>query len=157
MTPSSETRFFSNYLAYDDGSAEATYRLEGSPASLALQFHVNTPDQLQAIGIHFSNTDEDVSQNVFSLIVWSKLDDADTIYRDDFLKPEFSKSYNGFVLYRLSHSVTVSDTFYIGWQQTSFASDVKMDVGFDLNDTSNNHLFYNISGSWTSSQFPVQS
>jgi len=145
---------FSNYLAYDDGSAEATARLLGSPASLAVKFHLNKPDTLQAVGIHFSNTDEDISQNVFSLIVWSKLTDSDTLYRDDFLKPAYSKSYNGFSLYRLSHPVLVSDTFYVGWQQTSLANDVKIDVGFDLNDTANNYVQYNIFGEWNTLEFP---
>src|SRR5207244_8649137 len=32
------------------------------------------------------------------------------------------------------------------------ANDVKMDVGFDLNDTANTHLFYNTFGVWYPSQ-----
>lgn len=58
-------QLFYNYMAYDDGTAESTYRLQGSPAYLALQFHVNQPDTLQGISIHYSNTDENISQNLF--------------------------------------------------------------------------------------------
>ncbi|MBA2423170.1 MAG: T9SS type A sorting domain-containing protein [Chitinophagales bacterium] len=144
---------FSNYLAYDDGSAEATYRLLGSPASLALEFHVNQPDTLRGIAIHYATTDEDISQNLFSLVVWSALNDEDTLYRDDFLKPLYSNTINGFVLYRFGRPVVVTDTFFIGWQQTSLASDVKIDVGYDLNDNASDHLFYNINDGWFPSSF----
>ncbi|HUM45437.1 MAG TPA: T9SS type A sorting domain-containing protein [Chitinophagales bacterium] len=144
---------FSNYMAYDDGTAEATYRLLGSPASLAQRYIVNEPDTLQGIAIHFSNTDEDMGQNLFSLIVWSSLNDGDTLYRDDFLKPGFIDELNGFVFYRLSHTVIVTDTFYIGFQQTSITSDIKTDIGFDLNTDGSDHLFYNLNATWFNSEF----
>ncbi|MBX7109685.1 MAG: T9SS type A sorting domain-containing protein [Chitinophagales bacterium] len=145
---------FSNVMAYDDGSAEATYRLLGSPASLAQQYIVNEPDTLQGIEIHFVNTDEDMGQNLFSLIVWSALNDEDTLYRDDFLKPRFTSQLNGFKFYRFSRPVIVTDTFYIGFQQTSFAADIKTDIGFDLNVDGSSHLKYNIDSNWIDSQFP---
>ncbi|MEO6169270.1 MAG: T9SS type A sorting domain-containing protein, partial [Chitinophagales bacterium] len=144
---------FSNYMAYDDGTAEATYRLLGSPASLAQRYVVNEADTLQGIAIHFSNTDENMGQNLFSLIVWSSLNDGDTLYRDDFLKPGFIDELNGFVFYRLSHTVIVTDTFYIGFQQTSITSDIKTDIGFDLNTDGSDHLFYNLNNTWFNSQF----
>lgn len=145
---------FSNFMAYDDGSAEATYRLLGSPASLAQEYIVNEPDTLQGIEIHFVNTDEDMSQNLFSLIVWSALNDEDTLYRDDFLKPKFTDELNGYKFYRFSRPVIVTDTFYIGFQQSSFAADIKTDIGFDLNTDGSSHLKYNIDSNWIDSQFP---
>ncbi|MGB3074634.1 MAG: T9SS type A sorting domain-containing protein, partial [Chitinophagales bacterium] len=145
---------FSNYMAYDDGSAEATYRLLGSPASLAQEYIVNTTDKLQGVLIHFSNTEENMSQNLFSLIVWSALNEADTLYRDDFLKPKYQKELNGFAFYRLSHAVEVTDTFYIGFQQSSVSNDLKTDIGFDLNTDSHTHLKYNLNNGWIDSQFP---
>ena len=144
---------FSNYMAYDDGSAEATYRLLGSPASIAQRYVLNEPDTLQGISIHFTNTDENMDQNLFSIIVWSSLNDADTLYRDDFLKPKYVKELNGFAFYRLSRTLIVSDTFYIGFQQTSVTSDIKTDMGFDLNTDGSDHLFYNVNGAWSNSQF----
>lgn len=145
---------FSNYMAYDDGSAEAIYRLQGTPASLALAFHVNETDTLRGIEIHFANTDVDISQNLFSLLVWSALNDADTLYRDDFLKPKYATELNGFTFYRFSRPVVVTDTFYIGFQQTSIASDLKTDLGFDVNNVGNQHLYYNLFGAWNQSPFP---
>ncbi len=144
---------FSNFMAYDDGSAEATYRLLGSPASIAQRYILNEPDTLQGIEIHFTNTDENMDQNLFSIIVWSSLNDADTLYRDDFLKPGYVKELNGFAFYRLDRTLIVSDTFFIGFQQTSVTSDIKTDMGFDLNTDGSDHLFYNVNGAWSNSQF----
>jgi hypothetical protein len=146
-------QLFYNYMAYDDGTAEATYRLQGSPAYLALKFHVNHQDTLRGISIHYSNTDEDISQNLFSILVWETLNVDSAIYRADFLKPKYAESINGFAFYRFSQPVIVTDTFYIGWQQTSFSSNVKFDVGFDLNTDASDHLFYNINSVWYGSSF----
>lgn len=145
---------FSNYMAYDDGSAEATYRLQGSPASLAQQYIVNEPDTLRGIEIHFSNTDNNMGQNLFSLIIWSSLAPEDTLYRADFLKPKFVKELNGFSFYRLNRPVVVTDTFYIGFQQSSITTDLKTDLGFDLNNDASSHLKYNLNNGWIDSQFP---
>ncbi len=145
---------FSNFLAYDDGTPEASYRLLGSPASLAQQYHLNTPDTLQAVEILFSHTNVNMTTNLFSLYVWKSLNPEDSLLRDEFLVPSFTDSLNGFSFYRLSRPLLLSDTFYIGWQQVSLQSDLKMDVGFDLNDTANQHLFYNTDGTWQQSSFP---
>jgi hypothetical protein len=48
----------------------------------------------------------------------------------------------------------VKDSFFIGWQQTSLANDLKMDIGYDLNDDAHQHLSYNIFGTWNQSTFP---
>ncbi len=142
---------FSNYLAYDDGTPEASYRLLGSPASLAMQFHLNTPDTLQAVEILFSHSNVNLASNLFSIYVWKSLDPEDSLLRDEFLLPQFTDSINGFAFYRLSRPLFISDTFYIGWQQVSLQSDLKMDVGFDLNDTANQHLWFNTDGTWQQS------
>lgn len=144
---------FSNFMAYDDGSAEATYRLLGTPAYIAQRYVLNVPDTLQGIEIHFTNTDENMDQNLFSLLVWSNLNVDDTLYRDDFLKPKLIKQLNGFAFYRLDRKLVVSDTFYIGFQQTSVTADIKTDIGFDLNTDGSDHLFYNVNGTWNNSQF----
>lgn len=150
-TNDSVTRYqvFSNEMSYDDGTPEAVYRLLGSPASIALRYHVNTPDTLRAIKIQFQHTDVNMSVNLFNLIVWKSLEtDNDTLLRDEFLLPDYSEERNGFIFYRLSRPVPVEDTFYIGWLQVSLQTDMKIDIGFDKNDTANQHLFFNVGGSW---------
>jgi hypothetical protein len=147
-------QLFYNYLAYDDGSSELTYRLLGSPAYLAQEYTLNEPDTLRAVSIHFANTEVSLEQNLFSLLVWKSLDPQDTLYRQDFLKPKYATEINGFTTYWLDRPVPVSGTFYIGWQQVSISSDLKMDVGFDINDTANLHLWFNVNGAWHVSSFP---
>jgi len=143
---------FSNYMAYDDGTPEAVYRLLGSPASLAMKYHLNTPDTLQAIEILFAHTDVNLTPNLFNLIVWKSIDPDSIMLEDNFLLPQFEDILNGFAFYRLSQPLPVTDSFYIGWQQVSLQSDLKMDVGFDFNDTTNEHLWFNVAGYWEQSQ-----
>jgi hypothetical protein len=156
----SVTRYqiFHNEMAYDDGTPEAVYRLLGSPASIALRFHVNTPDTLRAVKIMFAHSEVNMATSLFNLLVWNSVhqgtNNADTLLRDEFLLPDFSDERNGFIYYRLSRPVPVTDTFYIGWFQVSLQTDLKIDVGFDKNDTASQHLFYNITGEWIPSELP---
>ncbi|MBA3648254.1 MAG: T9SS type A sorting domain-containing protein [Chitinophagales bacterium] len=150
----SRNQVFSNYLAYDDGSAEYRYELSGSPAFLAQQYHVNQPDSISAIGINFQYSTIDLRQTLISLIIWKNIFDDDTLFREDLLRAVYTNQTGGFSLYRLSRPVAVSDTFYIGWQQSGFTNEVSIDVGFDKNDISNNLLFINDDGTWRNSLFP---
>lgn len=145
---------FSDYMAYDDGTAEATYRLLGSPASLALEYHLNQEDTLQGVLILFAHTEINLSPNLFNLFVWKSVDPEDSLLRDEFLTPQFADELNGFAFYHLSRPLVVNGTFFIGWQQVSLQSDLKMDVGFDLNDDAHDHLWFNVGGDWEKSQFP---
>jgi hypothetical protein len=147
-------QIFSNFMAYDDGTPEAIYRLLGSPASLALQYHLNQPDTLRGVEIMFAHTEINLIPNLFNLYVWKSVIPEDTLLRDEFLTPQFENEMNGFAFYRLSQPLLITDTFYIGWQQVSLQTDLKMDVGFDENDTANQHLFYNVDGTWQQSSFP---
>ncbi|MCS6917123.1 MAG: T9SS type A sorting domain-containing protein [Chitinophagales bacterium] len=145
---------FSNVLAYDDGSAEAVYRLLGSPASLALRFVLNTPDTLRGMQIYFPRTDADLNNQLINLFVWKSLVPEDSLLRDELIFPAYGAGRDGFVFYRFSRPLYIQDTFYIGWQQVSLLTDMKIDVGFDRNDTAMQHLFYNVSGAWQNSQLP---
>lgn len=145
---------FSNILAYDDGTAEGVYRLLGSPASLALRFVVNAPDTLRGMQIYFPRTEVDFTNQLINLYVWKSLNPEDSLLRDELIFPAYGAGLDDFVFYRFSRPLYVEDTFYIGWQQVSLLTDMKTDVGFDRNDTSMQHLFFNVNGTWQSSQLP---
>ncbi|MFI5135655.1 MAG: T9SS type A sorting domain-containing protein, partial [Chitinophagales bacterium] len=148
-------QIFHNEMAYDDGTPEAVYRLLGSPASLAQEYILNTPDTLRAVEILYAHTDVNLTSNLFNLMIWNSLSTAnDTLLRDEFQLPEFKDELNGFAFYRLSRPIAVTDTFYIGWFQESLQTDYKMDVAFDKNDTSNQRLFFNVDGTWQQSGLP---
>ena len=88
-------------------------------------------------------------------MVWKSLGiENDTLIRDEFLLPDFKDERNGFVFYRLSRPLPLIDSFYVGWFQVSLLPDLKMDVGFDLNDTANVNLWYNVDGTWQQSGLP---
>ncbi len=145
---------FSNYLAYDDGSAEAIYRLQGAPAAAALRFVVNQPDTLRGLSIAFARSEVNQKSNLLNLYVWKSLAPEDTLLREEFQLPSYESRGTPFVFYRFSQPVPVSDTFYVGWKQESLLADLKTDIGFDKNNTSMQHLFYNVQGVWTPSQLP---
>ncbi|NNE28204.1 MAG: T9SS type A sorting domain-containing protein [Saprospiraceae bacterium] len=47
------TTHFSDYLAYDDGTAELALKLEDTGQSLAIEFDINEPDSLQGFSVMF--------------------------------------------------------------------------------------------------------
>lgn len=153
INPDNDTIFhyqhFQNFEAYDDGSAELAYGVLGVGAKLALEFHLNVPDTLQAVAIHFAHLNADVSGKLFSIMVWKSLGPDSILYEHDFLRPTYVDTLNGFYYYRLSTPIFLNaGTFYIGWLQTY--QDM-LNVGFDMNDNSSSHLFYNVNGTWTGS------
>lgn len=136
---------FFNYYAYDDGSAEKAYGLQGTGAKLAIKFTLNTPDTLRAIQIHFAHIDMDMSTKLFSLMVWKSVTPEVIIYEEDFKKPTYVDSLGGFYTYVLDTPQAISDDFYIGTMQT-FAD--PLDIGFDRNTDSHQFIYYNVSGVW---------
>ena len=64
--------------------------------------------------------------------------------------PEYNSGLNGFFEYDLPSLVTVSDTFYIGWKQTSSA---RLNIGFDKNINRKNDIFYNLGSGFQNTIF----
>ena len=150
-----QQRFY-NYFAYDDGSAEVAYRLQGQSAQVAQEYVVNKPDSLQAVLVHWAHVDKDISNDLVNLVVWQRLDrpsgTADIVlYRKDLIFPEYKDSLNGFTTYRLDSAVFVTDTFYIGFQQVGTDN---LRIGFDQNVDAKEHLYFYVSGSWQQSSLP---
>jgi hypothetical protein len=61
---------FYNYYAYDDGTAEKAYGLEGLGANLAIHFYANEPDTLSEVYIHWTRILDNNSDLLFSLVIW---------------------------------------------------------------------------------------
>jgi hypothetical protein len=149
-------QIFRNYYAYDDGTSESGYGLQGQGTQdgmVAYGFTAYTPDTVKAISIYFNPTANDTSSSfIFKLRVWADnkgvpgkiLYDE---YNEDFT-PKLVKN-NQFYNYILAEGVPVSDKFYVGWVQTQ---ESYMNVGFDLNNNNQQNLFFNISGGWEHSQ-----
>lgn len=144
---------FDDYYAYDDGTAENGYGVNGSNVQLAYKFTTLKEDNLQAIRMHFRHTvDNHTDNKYFYLRVWddNSGQPGDTIYHQQGRNPDYSDSINGFVTYYLDKELTVSGDFYIGWQQTT---DDFLNIGFDLNRDASDNIYYNTNGTWKKTNF----
>ncbi|MEI7802949.1 MAG: T9SS type A sorting domain-containing protein [Bacteroidota bacterium] len=142
---------FYNYFSHDDGSAEKAYGLNVAGGKLAVKYHCNVPDTLRAIQIHFAHVNLDVSDKLFSIMVWKSLAPTVQLYEQDFLHPTYIDSINGFATYVLDTPKAISDTFYVGMLQSY---PVYYYVGLDRNTDSHLNNYYNVTGTWNQSSFP---
>ncbi len=146
---------FGDYFAYDDGTPEAGYGVDGAGAqraSVACQFKSEIPDSLKAVQIYFNQSFKNANDVYFNLVVWADNDGkpGEVMYREEALKPVFSDSLMEFYTYKLSETVPVNGIFYVGWEQTS---ETFLNVGFDMGSKSFNRFFYTMNEFWNKSQF----
>lgn len=146
---------FSNYYAYDDGTAENGYGLTGQGtenARLAYRFQSFKIDTLRAVKFFFNRTLNDASRKYFLLTVWNEISGApgEIIYQQENIRPEYEEGLNTFYTYHLENPVEVPLVFYVGWvqQTTDF-----LNVGFDVNRNNRSRIFYNIDGNWRNTSF----
>ena len=154
------TQCFSNFYAYDDGSAEQAYGINGEQARLAYQFTTLEPDSLVAIQMHFVPTVFDHSNKLFLLTVWDDNNGqpGNVLYEDDFFtaqSPVYIGEKNSFWHYYFADTmkVGVSGTFYVGWRQLD---PQRLNVGFDRNTNSREKIFYSVDLglTWLNGSFP---
>lgn len=150
---------FANYYAYDDGSAEVAYGLQGSHSMLAYQFNAYEEDTLMGVLISFVPSVEDLGNKIFLLTIWD--DDngqpGDIIYQDDYFNPHYpvyANYINGFVFYTFAEGqrVPVGETFYVGMEQVDSES---LNLGMDMNIDNSDKIFYNVTGNWATSSYPA--
>lgn len=146
---------FNNYYAYDDGVPELGYGISGSGtknAMLAYQFTTYITDTLRSIEMFFNPTYNNENQKYFDLTIWDDKNGipGNIIYRQSGIKPEYSGKMLQFYSYPIADTseLVLSGTYYIGWIQTAEAL---LNVGYDINSNAQNHIFYNIDGSWQNS------
>jgi hypothetical protein len=151
---------FSNYFAYDDGTNEKAYFLLGlanTPASVAMQFHVNEADTLRGVAIKFANQVPSGEGKLFSLSLYKSLgansQTQDVLRTQDFYKVLYTNSQTGFTTYAFDTAVALSPgTYYIGTTQAPNVGADSIYFGLDANTSGNTaHLFYNVDGNWTPS------
>lgn len=152
-------QYFANYYAYDDGSAELAYGVNGEQSRLAYQFTTWEPDSLVAVQMHFVPTVFDHSNKLFLLTIWDDNNGQPgaVIYEDDFFtaqNPVYIPEKNSFWHYyfRDNEKVGVSGTFYVGWRQLD---PQRLNIGFDKNTNTQNKIFYSVDlgATWQNSSF----
>jgi hypothetical protein len=153
------TQVFHNYYAYDDGTAENGYGMEiQSPVGVSMaayRFNMIKGDTLRGVRFYFNPQLDDVSQKLFTLMVWTGNETPETIiYQNDSLSPVYSPGLNYFRTYTINDTILElqAGNFFVGWMQTE---NYRMNVGFDRNLNANENMFYNIlGGGWLQSQLP---
>ncbi len=138
---------FKDYFAYDDGVPEASYGLVGARKA-AYRFTLEHQDTLEAVQIFFNRTINNVNVHPFLLTVWESLDPEVKLYQSQVLMPEFEDELNRFTTYLLDEPVLVSDTFYVGWEQTH---DKFLHLGFDMTNDASENLFFHDLTQWIQS------
>ncbi|MCB0664608.1 MAG: T9SS type A sorting domain-containing protein [Saprospiraceae bacterium] len=155
--------YFSNYYAYDDGTAESALIDRGetgvATTTFAVEFHNNIPDELQGLQLHIPHIEGNSSNQLFNLYVWIDSLDDEPEWKQVAAKVYYADTYydtlQGFTTYAFldSNDQKISipipeGKFYVGWEQIDI-SGVKIPVGFDLNSPAGiNFFFYNVGQGW---------
>lgn len=148
---------FSNYYAYDDGSAETAFGLGGYlGAQMAEQYTSTITDTLRCIDIYFNPIITNASLYKIALKVWtdnggkpgSALYTSDTVF-----SPAYNQTgHDQFTRHYLKTPLNLgAGTFYIGFEQKTTQL---INVGVDKNSNNQNKIFYNTTGTWANSPSP---
>jgi len=143
--------YYSDYYAYDDGSAEFGFGISGESQGqvfIAERFRILrksiNPDTLKGVYIFFNRTSDATSHtNIqFNICVWKNngAKPGELLYQSDSLySPDIKQDHiNDFTRIELETPLLVSDTIFVGIRQenTEFVS-----IGYDINYNSLPNLY----------------
>jgi hypothetical protein len=145
---------FRNYFAFDDGSAEGGYGINGQGsrnAMFAYRFKSFMQDTIRAITICFNDSYQNANKRAFDLMIWNDNNGipGDVLCTVEEVMVEQAPLINGFYNYNLPEGIPVDDIFYVGWKQRS---ETFLNAGFDINTPDNGRQFYWLNGDWRASQ-----
>ncbi len=147
----------SNYMSYDDGSAEMGYGLLDAGNALAYRYDIVGGDSLRAIRMYFNPQANDPQsspnpdEGSFLLSVWTDLSQEPVFQNFTSFSPQYrSDGIDHFTEYLLDSAIYVEGMFYVGFVQTA---DVRMNLGFDRNRNNQNKIFYKTVGGFTNTNF----
>jgi hypothetical protein len=148
------TQVFSNYYAYDNGTAEAGIGLNNAVGgSYAIQFKLNMADTLRGMQIYFNPVIGGTNQKLIDLQVWNDANGkpGQIIKTLGGVTPLYSSTLNEFTSYWFEEPLVIDPSgfpgliFYIGWTQSTIDN---LNVGFDRYKDSHTKRFYNVTGLW---------
>ena len=145
---------FSNYFAFDDGTSEGGYGINGlgsRNAMFACRFTSFIPDTLRAVAICFNDSYQDANKRAFDIQVWDDNNGipGNVIYNKEEVIVENGTMINGFYNYYIPGGVKVEGTFYVGWKQRS---ETFLNAGFDINTPNKGRQYFWLNGDWSESQ-----
>lgn len=145
---------FKNYFAFDDGSSEGGYGINGlgsRNAMVAYKFISYMPDTLRAVNICFNDSYLNANLREFDLVVWDNSNGlpGNILSTMEQVMVEQGNAINGYYTYVLPEGVVVNDVFYVGWKQRSESF---LNAGYDVNTPNSGRQFYWLNGEWNQSQ-----
>ncbi len=145
---------FNNYFAYDDGSAEGGYGVNGlgsNNAMVAYRFRSYIQDTIRGVQICFNDSYMNSNRRLFDIMIWDDAGDlpGDILYSQEEVMVKLADNLNGFHTYVFPTPVPVDNTFYVGWRQRS---ETFLNTGLDINTPHNGRQLYYINGNWNVSQ-----
>ncbi len=139
-----------DYFAYDDGTAEYGMGVRQKQGRVAVRYVLNKPAQLTAVRLYITQLERSLVGQTMVLSVWKKLDNArESVLYQKSVPVTYTDTLDEFANYPLLDegnnptSISVSDTFYVGWQQTT--ADI-LTVGLDANNDGKQAWYYNVNG-----------
>jgi hypothetical protein len=145
---------FKDYFAFDDGTAEEGYGINGlgsRNAMAAYKFVSFIPDTLRAVRICFNDSYLDANKRAFDLMVWDNNNGipGNVLYTREEVMVAQGDAINGFYTYTLPEGIMVNSTFFVGWKQRS---ETFLNAGLDINTPNTGRQYYWINGEWRQSQ-----
>lgn len=147
---------FSNYFAYDDGSAEQGYYINAYGAKTAVKYTLNVADTLKGLKIYFDPivNGVQIQGSEFRVIVWSDggSGPGSIIYKDSLRRPIYIQGTNNIIpTYTLTSCLNLpAGSYYFGIQQTT---NVGLNIGFDKNTNHKDKMYFDSGSGWTPSNF----
>ena len=141
------TTEFSDYYAYDDGTAEAGAYLGKGFGRIAAQFINNSNDVVSGVRINLLPMLTNLEGNAITIqIMENDKGKPGNVIRSLYSKVSYSKVVNGFIEYTFD-PVAVKDTFYIGVLQ--YTDGEPLVIGLDKNSSQfSSKYFYNLGTQW---------
>ncbi len=146
---------FKNYFAYDDGTAESGYGINGQGASNAMvstRFRTYETDTLRAVMLAFNDSYQSSNRRYFNIAVWTDNNGmpGELIYEQEAMV-EPGNEINSFKTIVLDDPVEIEEYFHVGWTQQS---ETFLNVSLDMNTPPEGRRHYYLNGSWTESEVP---
>jgi hypothetical protein len=137
-----------DYYAYDDGTWEYAQQIR-QREQVAVRFILNKPDAIGGVRACIVPFTTNQAGQPFVISIYNNRGGrpGTAIYQQSFLT-QYPSSRNGFVEFKFSKSISVKDTFYVGYQQIASSDTALLRLGFDKNSPFGAQIFYNGGSNW---------
>lgn len=151
-----QRQIFSNYFAYDDGTAEQAYYLNLAPLSagkIAIEYATYVPDTLSGVAIQFARQVPSSEEKEFFIQIYRDIElggsGGELIYEEQGFIPVFPEGVQQFHIYPLKELVPLPPGIFhvVIMMPASGVSDSLM-IALDKNRSGANHRYFSVLDVW---------